>query len=94
MKKTNKWLAEAEKLVQSFNKLRSNLDEKKSALEQFQGQLEGLYDWQKEMDVLNEKAQVRYLLYPSHVFDEIVRLVNTITYFFHVIFLGIAQFLR
>lgn len=60
MKKTNKWLAEAEKLVQSFNKLRSNLDEKKSALEQFQGHLEGLYDWQKEMDVLNEKAQVRH----------------------------------
>lgn len=53
---------EAEKLVQSFNKLRSNLEEKKTVLEQFQVHLEALFDWQKELDELNVKAQVFFKL--------------------------------
>lgn len=57
-KKANDWLVNAEKLVQSFNKLKSNLDEKKNVLEQFQIHLEALFDWQKELDELNVKGQV------------------------------------
>ena len=54
----NKWLAEAEALVQSFNKLKSTLDEKKTALEQFQVHLQTLFDWQQELEEINLKAQV------------------------------------
>lgn len=57
-KRANNWLGEAEKLVQSFNKLKSNLEEKKTVLEQFQVHLEALFDWQRELDELNVKAQV------------------------------------
>lgn len=57
-RKANTWLLEAEKLVQSFIKLKSTLDEKKTALEQFQIHLEALFDWQLEIDNLNLKAQV------------------------------------
>lgn len=60
-RKANNWLAEAEKLVQSFSKLKPNLDEKKTALEQFQVHLEALFDWQRELDELNLKAQVFYI---------------------------------
>jgi hypothetical protein len=51
-------LADANTLVQSFNKLKSNLDQKKTAFEQFQVHLQALIDWQHELDNINLKAQV------------------------------------
>ena len=57
-RRANKWLADAETLVQSYNRLKPNLDEKKTALEQFQLQLQALFDWQQELDDMNFKAQV------------------------------------
>lgn len=41
-----------------FNKLQDSLEEKKVVLEQFQVHLQTLFDWQKELDRLNMKAQV------------------------------------
>lgn len=52
------WLTKTEQLVQSFNKLQDSLEEKKNLLEQFQGNLQTLFDWQKELDRLNMKAQM------------------------------------
>nr|XP_033322974.1 nesprin-1 [Megalopta genalis] len=52
------WLAQTEQLVQSFNKLQDSLEEKKNVLEQFQIHLQTLFDWQKELDRLNMKAQM------------------------------------
>lgn len=52
------WLTQTEALVQSYNKLQDNLEEKKNVLEQFQVQLQTLFDWQKELDKLNMRAQV------------------------------------
>lgn len=52
------WLAQTEKLVQSYNKLQDSLEEKRAVLEQFQLQLQTLFDWQTELDRLNMKAQV------------------------------------
>lgn len=52
------WLAQTEELVQSYNKLQNTLEEKRNVLEQFQMQLQTLFDWQKELDRLNMKAQV------------------------------------
>lgn len=51
------WLTKTEALVQSYNKLQDSLEEKKNVLEQFQGQLQVLFDWQKELDRLNMLAQ-------------------------------------
>ncbi|GBO98724.1 Nesprin-1 [Eumeta japonica] len=51
------WLSKTEKLVQSFNKLQNNLEQKKIVLEEFQGHLQTLFDWQAELDKLNVKAQ-------------------------------------
>ncbi|XP_032455805.1 nesprin-1 isoform X11 [Nasonia vitripennis] len=52
------WLTQTEQLVQSFNKLQDCLEEKKNVLEQFQGHLQTLFDWQKELDRLNMRAQM------------------------------------
>ncbi|XP_063222936.1 muscle-specific protein 300 kDa isoform X4 [Bacillus rossius redtenbacheri] len=52
------WLTQTEQIVQSFNKLQDSLEEKKNVLEQFQGHLQTLFDWQKELDRLNMKAQM------------------------------------
>lgn len=52
------WLTQTEQLVQSFNKLQDSLEEKKNVLEQFQIHLQTLFDWQRELDRLNMKAQM------------------------------------
>ncbi|KAF5308513.1 hypothetical protein FQR65_LT06178 [Abscondita terminalis] len=52
------WLANTEKLVQSYNKLQNSLEDKRMVLEQFQVHLQTLFDWQKDLDKLNMKAQV------------------------------------
>ncbi|XP_072386756.1 muscle-specific protein 300 kDa isoform X12 [Diabrotica undecimpunctata] len=52
------WLSQTEKMVQSYNKLQDSLEEKRAVLEHFQLQLQGLFDWQSELDRLNMKAQV------------------------------------
>lgn len=51
------WLTKTEALVQSYNKLQDSLEEKKNVLEKFQGHLQTLFDWQKELDRLNVLAQ-------------------------------------
>lgn len=52
------WLTKTEALVQSYNKLQDSLHQKKIVLEEFQGHLQTLFDWQKELDRLNVKAQM------------------------------------
>lgn len=52
------WLSQTEKVLQSYNKLQNSLEEKRAVLEQFQLQLQTLFDWQTELDRLNMKAQV------------------------------------
>ncbi|XP_014483634.1 PREDICTED: nesprin-1 isoform X6 [Dinoponera quadriceps] len=52
------WLTQTEQLVKTFNKLQDSLEEKKNVLEQFQVHLQTLFDWQKELDRLNMKAQM------------------------------------
>ncbi|CAH3870841.1 unnamed protein product [Pieris brassicae] len=56
-KEALEWLSKTEKLVQSFNKLQNNLEQKKIVLEEFQGHLQTLFDWQAELDKLNMRAQ-------------------------------------
>lgn len=56
-KEALEWLTKTEALVQSYNKLQDSLEEKKNVLEQFQGHLQTLFDWQKELDRLNMLAQ-------------------------------------
>ncbi|CAG9579065.1 unnamed protein product [Danaus chrysippus] len=51
------WLSKTENLVQSFNKLQNNLEQKKVVLEEFQCHLQTLFDWQAELDKLNMRAQ-------------------------------------
>lgn len=57
-KGATEWLNNTEQLVQSYNKLQPSLEGKKEALEKFQTHLQTLFDWQKELDILNGKAQV------------------------------------
>lgn len=52
------WLTKTEALVQSYNKLQDSLGHKKVVLEEFQGHLQTLFDWQKTLDHLNMKAQM------------------------------------
>lgn len=54
----SKWLADTEVLVQSFMKLQPNICGKKTNLEQFQHNLQSIFDWQKALDRLNIKAQM------------------------------------
>lgn len=51
------WLTKMEAQVQSYNQLQDSLEGKKIVLEKFQGQLQVLFDWQKEVDRLNVLAQ-------------------------------------
>lgn len=51
------WLTKTEALVQSYNRLQDSLEGKKVVLEEFQCQLQVLFDWQKELDRLNVLAQ-------------------------------------
>lgn len=51
------WLTKTESLVQSYNKLQDSLEDKKNVLEEFQGHLQTLFDWQRELDRLNMRAQ-------------------------------------
>jgi len=52
------WISKTEEQVKPFNQLQNTLTEKKNVLEQFQGQLQTIFDWQKELDKLNLKAQL------------------------------------
>jgi nesprin-1 len=52
-----KWLGENETTVQQFNKLQSNLEGKRIALEKFQQLLQTLFDWQRDLDDFNMTAQ-------------------------------------
>ncbi|ETN58450.1 calmin [Anopheles darlingi] len=53
-----KWLDGIEQEVQTYNKMQANLQEKKRVLEEFQDKLQTLFDWQRELDSLNMRAQV------------------------------------
>ncbi|XP_062549338.1 muscle-specific protein 300 kDa isoform X2 [Armigeres subalbatus] len=53
-----KWLDNIEGEIQQYNKMQSSLEEKKYVLEEFQSKLQTLFDWQRELDNLNMKAQV------------------------------------
>lgn len=52
------WLSQTEESVQTYNKLQDGLEEKRMVLEQFQLQLQTLFDWQTVLDRLNMNAQV------------------------------------
>lgn len=65
-KEASDWLNQTETLVRSYNKLQDSLEEKKNVLEQFQVHLQTLFDWQKELDRLNMRAQVIQIDYQSH----------------------------
>lgn len=56
-KEAEQWLNQTEGQVQSYNKLQEGLEEKRVALERFQVLLQALFDWQKDLDRLNMKAQ-------------------------------------
>lgn len=51
------WLAQTEGTVQTFNRLQNTLAEKRDILEQFQNHLQAVFDWQKDLDRLNMRAQ-------------------------------------
>lgn len=51
------WLAQTEATVQTFNRLQNTLTEKRDILEQFQSHLQAVFDWQKDLDRLNMRAQ-------------------------------------
>lgn len=51
------WLAQTEATVQTFNRLQNTLAEKRDILEQFQSHLQSVFDWQKDLDRLNMRAQ-------------------------------------
>lgn len=55
--KAEQWLINTEGLVQSYNTLQYNLEEKRKALEQFQNHLQDIFDWQSILDNLNRNAQ-------------------------------------
>lgn len=56
-KQSLEWLSNAETRVKSFHVLQTSLTEKKVALEQFQQELQKVFEWQKELDDLNLRAQ-------------------------------------
>ena len=51
------WLAQTEATVQTFHRLQNTLAEKRDILEQFQNHLQAVFDWQKDLDRLNMRAQ-------------------------------------
>lgn len=57
-KECEEWLGKMDEKVQSYNKLQNTVQEKRSALEEFQGTLQMIFDWQKTLDLLNMRAQL------------------------------------
>ena len=51
------YLEKTEKTVNEYNKYQSTLPEKRKALEDFQLELQKIFDWQKDLDLLNRKGQ-------------------------------------
>ena len=52
------WIDKTEVAVKSFNKYKKSAQEKRSTLEEFQVKLQSIFDWAKELDVLNKKGQM------------------------------------
>ena len=52
------WLDKTENSVQGYNNFQSSLQEKRGILEKFQLELQSIFDWQKELDILNKKGQI------------------------------------
>lgn len=57
-KECEEWLDRMDIKVQSYNKLQNTVQEKRSILEEFQGILQMIFDWQKTLDLLNMRAQL------------------------------------
>ena len=52
------WIDKTEVAVKSFNKHKASTQEKRTTLEEFQVKLQSIFDWQKELDILNKKGQM------------------------------------
>ena len=52
------WLDKTEVSVQGYNNFQTSLEKKKKVLEEFQIKMQSIFDWQKELDVLNKKGQI------------------------------------
>ncbi len=52
------YLNRTQETVQSYNNFQSDLPKKRKILEDFQVELQSIFDWQKELDNLNRKGQV------------------------------------
>ena len=52
------WIDKTEVAVKSFNKSKKTSQEKRSTLEEFQVKLQSIFEWQKELDILNKKGQM------------------------------------
>ena len=50
------WIDKTEVAVKTFNKPRKTSKEKRAVYEEFQGKVQSIFDWQKELDVLNKKG--------------------------------------
>ena len=50
------WIDKTEVAVKSFNKPKKTSKEKRAVYEEFQGKVQSIFDWQKELDVLNKKG--------------------------------------
>jgi len=85
-------LNNTEKLVQSYNKLQPSLEGKKEALEEFQTHLQTLFDWQKELDILNGKAQV-FQIY-IYIYNLFLTYYIFFTFFVYVCVMCIYIFLK
>ena len=51
------YLVKTEEAVKNSNKFQTNLADKRKVLEDFQVELQKVFDWQKELDSLNKKGQ-------------------------------------
>ena len=51
------WLDKTEVAVQGYNNFHTSMSEKRKILEEFQLKLQAIFDWQKELDILNRKGQ-------------------------------------
>merc|ERR1712083_141444 len=52
------WLDATETSVQGYNNFQSTMQEKRKILGEFQMKLQAIFDWQKELDILNKKGQI------------------------------------
>ena len=52
------WIDKTEVAVKSFNKSKKTSLEKRTTLEEFQVKLQSIFDWAKELDILNKKGQM------------------------------------